>query len=169
VKITEDKKQAITRTNLPPRQERFCQLYASDQEFFANGTQSYIEAYDINTSRPGAYKSAQAAASRLLTNVVILERLNELMELRGLNTPFVDKQLEFLITQNVDFGSKIRAIQEYNQLQQRIQKAQTIIPIQLNFNKEWNETKEGLLKILRTCPKEWILELKKVLDERQNN
>jgi len=102
--------------------ELFCQLYASDQEFFANGTQSYIKAFKINTSRSGAYKSSQASSSRLLSNVIILERINVLLELRGLNAPFVDKQLEFLITQNADFGSKIRAIQEYNQLQQRINK-----------------------------------------------
>ena len=116
----------ITKLDLKPQQERFCQLYSSDEEFFANGTQSYIEAYDINTSSPGAYKSAQASASRLLSNVIILRRINDLLELRGLNAPFVDKQLEFLITQNADFGSKIRAIQEYNQLQQRISKVNII-------------------------------------------
>ena len=30
---------------LSPQQERFCNLFASDQEFFGNGVQSYIEAY----------------------------------------------------------------------------------------------------------------------------
>ena len=31
-----------------------------------------------------------------------------------------DKQIAFLITQHADFNSKIRAIQEYNKLKQRI-------------------------------------------------
>jgi phage terminase small subunit len=127
--------QEITKTqttcSLNDKQELFCQLYASDKEFFANGTQSYINAYQVNMSAPGAYKSSMASACRLLSNVKILERINELLELRGLNAPFVDKQLEFLITQNADFGSKIRAIQEYNQLQQRISKIPQVA-IQIN-------------------------------------
>jgi phage terminase small subunit len=102
---------------LNPKQELFCQLYATDQEFFANGTQAYMEAYDI---APGKWKMAAAAASRLLTNVKILTRINELLELKGLNDAYVDKQLELLVTQNADFKSKLGAIKEYNKLKQRI-------------------------------------------------
>ena len=105
---------------LNPQQELFCQLYSSDEEFFANGTQSYIKAYQVDMSKAGAYKSAMASSCRLLSNAKILKRINEILELRGLNNPFVDKQLEFLVTQNADFGSKIRAIQEYNKLKSRI-------------------------------------------------
>lgn len=105
---------------LNPQQELFCQLYSTDKEFFANGTQAYIEAYGIDLSRKGAYNAARADASRLLTNGNILKRINELLELRGLNDAFVDKQLEFVITQNADFSSKVAAIREYNKLKQRI-------------------------------------------------
>ncbi len=105
---------------LNEKQELFCKLYASDREFYGNGTQSYIEAYEPDTSKPNWYKGAQASASRLLTNVIVLKRINELLEAGGLNDAFVDKQLEFLITQNADFSSKVAAIREYNKLKTRI-------------------------------------------------
>lgn len=105
---------------LNAKQEMFCQLYASDREFFANGTQSYIEAYGINTSKPNAYNAARSSASDLLSNPNILRRINEILEGGNLNDTFVDKQLEFIITQNADFSSKIAAIREYNKIKTRI-------------------------------------------------
>lgn len=103
------------------KQKKFCELYANSEEFFANGVESYIEAY--SPKRIGNwYNSAKASASRLLTKVNILDYINNLLELRGLNDPFVDKQLELLITQNADFKSKLGAIKEYNQLKTRIRK-----------------------------------------------
>ncbi len=101
-------------------QEAFCQLYASDREFFGNGVQSYIEAYDIDTSKPGAYNGARSSAHKLLTNTDILARINEILEMEGLNDSFVDKQLTFLVTQNADLSTKARAINEYNKLKSRI-------------------------------------------------
>jgi hypothetical protein len=105
---------------LTEKQELFCQLFASDREFFGNGVQSYTEAYDINLSEKGAYKVAQASASRLLSNAIITTRINEIFEARGLNDTFVDKQLEKLITQDAEFSTKIKAIAEYNKLKARI-------------------------------------------------
>lgn len=105
-----------------PNREEFCQLYASKEEFFGNGTQSYIKAYNINVQKKGAYHAARSSAYDLLTKPDILLRINEILEARGLNDAFVDKQLELLITQNADFAAKIQAIKEYNQLKQRITK-----------------------------------------------
>lgn len=105
---------------LNPKQELFCKLYATNKEFFANGVQSYIEAYDPDTSKKDWYKTACASASQLLSNIKVLNRINELLELRGLNDTFIDKQLEFLITQNTELRTKLSAIQEYNKLKQRI-------------------------------------------------
>lgn len=105
---------------LTPQQELFCQLYASDKEFFGNGVQSYIEAYDIDTSKPGWYNSAKSGASDNLTKAYILERIEEIFEAHGLNDTFVDKQLEKLIVQDADFNAKMKAIQEYNKLKARI-------------------------------------------------
>ena len=107
------------KNGLNPQQLDFCKLFASDREFFGNGTQSYIEAY--NPKKVGNwYKSAMASASRLLSNVKILDEINRLLELRGLNNSFVDKQLELLVTQNADYGSKIAAIREYNKMKKRV-------------------------------------------------
>lgn len=107
---------------LNPKQEKFCQLYATDKEFFGNGVESYVEVYDVDQSKPNWYKSACSSASRLLSNVKVCERINTLLEEGGLNDQFVDKQLVFLITQHADFGSKMAAIREYNQLKSRITK-----------------------------------------------
>lgn len=105
---------------LNPKQKAFCELFASDKEFFGNGVQSYIEAYDIDMSKKGAYNTAKANAHRLLTNADILDYINSLFDARGLNDTFVDKQLEKLITQDAEFPTKIKAIAEYNKLKGRI-------------------------------------------------
>lgn len=108
------------------QQERFCKLYASDAEFFANGTQSYMEAYGY---KPEQYKVAMAAASRLLRDVNILARINEILELGELNDGFVDKQLNFVITQNSDLSGKVAGIREYNRLKKRVEAAKVKIDI----------------------------------------
>lgn len=102
------------------KQRAFCELFASDREFFGNGMASYAEAYNIDLSKKGAYKTAQANASRLLSNAKILKEIDRLLELHGLNDSFVDKQLEFLITQNADYSTKLGSIREYNKLKKRI-------------------------------------------------
>ena len=105
---------------LLPRQQLFCELYAGDREFFGNGVQSYIEAYEPDQSKKNWYNSAAASASRLLRNVKVITKINNLLEIGGLNDVAVDKQLSFLIAQHADFGSKVQAIREYNKLKQRI-------------------------------------------------
>jgi hypothetical protein len=105
---------------LNPKQELFCELYATSKEFFGNGVETYLEVYDVDHSKPNWYKTACAAASRLLSNVKVIDRISELLEEGGLNDAFTDKQLKFLITQYADFTSKLGAIREYNKLKQRI-------------------------------------------------
>jgi hypothetical protein len=46
--------------------------------------------------------------------------MRKLLDLSGLNDDFVDKELLFVIMQNSDLGSKVKAISEYNKLRQRI-------------------------------------------------
>ena len=119
------KKAKITKkqeNKLTPKQELFCKIYASDREFFGNGTQSYIEAYGIDPSEKGAYLRARVEASKLLTKPNILKRIDDYFEAGGLNDSFVDKQLEKLITQDADYKTKLGAIREYNALRSRIQK-----------------------------------------------
>ncbi len=109
------------KTKVTPKQEKFCQLYAGEEEFFGNGVQSYIEAgYDIDMTKPNWYKTACVAASQLLSNVKVLKRIDEILEEQGFNDQFIDKQLKFLATQHVDFKAKLGAVKEYNKLKQRI-------------------------------------------------
>jgi phage terminase small subunit len=119
---TKKKKKKNTNPKKPKlnnQQEKFCRLYTTAREFFGNGVQSYIEAYDVDLSKRGAYQSARTCAWRLLTNVDILERINKLLDV-VLNEAHVDKQLAFLITQNANFNAKIAAIKEYNALKKRV-------------------------------------------------
>lgn len=106
-------------SELTAQQELFCVLYASDRDFFGNGVQAYIEAYDIDVSEAGQYNVAKSGAHENLTKAYILKRINELLDLT-LNDTFVDKQLALVITQNADLPSKVRAMSEYNKLRGRI-------------------------------------------------
>lgn len=110
----------MAESKLNPKQEMFCQLYATEREFFGNGVQAYIEAYEPDTSQKNWYNAACASASRLLSNAKVCERINSLLEEQGLNDQNVDKQLLFLINQHADFKSKAAAIKEYNKLKTRI-------------------------------------------------
>lgn len=130
-----------------PNQRLFCELFASDREFFGNGVQSYIEAYDIDIKKPGAYNSAKANANKLLTKDYILKYINELFEARGLNDTFVDKQLEKLITQDAEFSVKIKAISEYNKLKGRITDKKDITTNGESINPYSQLTTEELRKL----------------------
>lgn len=70
-----------TEQNLNQNQEAFCQLFVkSDKEFFGNGVQCYLDVYDIDTKQKSRYKTACSAASRLLNNVKVIARINQLLE-----------------------------------------------------------------------------------------
>lgn len=98
------------------KQQLFCELYASDREFFGNGTQAYIKAYDILLTK---YDTAKVNSKKLLTKTNILAYINELLDLQ-LNDAHVDKQLAFLVTQDAELNVKLGAIKEYNALKSRI-------------------------------------------------
>lgn len=114
------KKKEKVEPSLNPKQELFCQLYATNRDMFGNGVEAYAEAYDLDMSKGPDYNTARTNASRLLTNANILKRIDELLELGPLNNTTVDKQLAFVITQNADLSSKVAAIREYNKLKARI-------------------------------------------------
>ncbi|MES2416276.1 MAG: terminase small subunit [Patescibacteria group bacterium] len=116
-------------TKLNTKQELFCKLYSGPREFFGNATQSYIEAYKPDQKPKNWYKSAQASASRLLSNVIISERIKELFEELGLTDKMVDTELAFVIIQRKDLGAKIRAIAEYNKIRQRIEIKEYEVPV----------------------------------------
>jgi len=121
---------------LTPKMEMFCQLYASDREFFGNGTQSYIEAYGVDIYKKGAYEVARQEAYRLLTKPHILKRVDELMD-HYINNTVVDKELAFVVKQKADLNAKVSAIREWNKIKKRTQgDGNTVI---INFNeKQYN-------------------------------
>ena len=103
-----------------PKQKVFCTLYATTEEFFGNGVQSYVVAYDIDLSKQGQYSAAGAGASRLLKNPKVLAYIDSIMVKTGFNEAHADKQLSFLMTQNSELGVKLGAVRHFNDLKQRI-------------------------------------------------
>lgn len=106
-------------TDLTEKQLIFCQLYAMS-EMRGNGVMCYARAYGIDLSEKGGYNTAKVGASQALTKHNILDYIRSLYEENDLNDTVVDNELAFVIKQNADFGSKVAAIKEYNQLKQRI-------------------------------------------------
>jgi len=134
-----------TKKNAPllnAKHEAFCQTYVNgDKEFFGNGTQTYIEIYEIDLTKKGAYASARSSASQLLTKINIVNRINELLEEGGFNEQNVDKQHLFLINQHADLKTKLGAIKEYNTLKKRIEQDSLTIN---NFY-DWGNYKDNNL------------------------
>lgn len=105
-------------SKLNPKWEAFCYYYTGSE--MGNATRAYAKTYNRDTSTTKSYRTAQASASRLLLNVIISKRISELLEKQGLTDEMVDTHLYFLINQFSDFGTKLRAIQEYNRLKGRV-------------------------------------------------
>lgn len=124
---------SVTKDGLTLRQEKFCQLYTSmDREMFGNGVQSYIEAFDVDIDKKGAYQVAMVMASKELRKAKIIERINSLLDTQGFNDVNVDKQHLFLLNQHADLKTKLGAIKEYNVLKKRIDsKMELILPTPL--------------------------------------
>ena len=101
---------------LNEKQELFCKLYATDKEFFGDGLETYIEVYQPDETKPNWRKSASASVSRMLINISLIERINELLDENGFNDLQVKKQHSFLITQHADLGVKQRAVSDFYKL-----------------------------------------------------
>ena len=126
-------------TSLTPKQERFCQLFATHRDYFGNGTQSYCEAYNVENDQ-----NSRQSASQLLTKPHILKRINELMDYHGLNDVSVDRELAWVIAQKADFGAKVAAIREYNKLRQRITERTEALVSQTNVNLDGGEVPDDV-------------------------
>jgi phage terminase small subunit len=106
-------------TGLNEKQELFCKYFVS-KDFYANGVESYAAAYGLDLSNPKNYNTAKVNASKLLTNTNISSYITQMLDDAGLNDNFVDKQLLFVISQHADLNAKMKAIEQYNKLKQRI-------------------------------------------------
>lgn len=123
-----------------PRWELFCQLYISSNNL-GNGTEAYIEAYDVDEKQKGARARASSSAGQLLNKPLILARINYLVEnLLGFSDTYVDKELAFIIAQKSDLKSKLGAIKEYNLLKGRVKRK-----LELSFANESEAELDALL------------------------
>lgn len=104
---------------LTDKQRKFCELYACG-DTRGHGVNSYSIAYGIDLTEQGGYARCKVGASENLTKDNILQYIRDLFEDKDLNDTVVDNELAFVIKQNADFGSKVAAIKEYNQLKARI-------------------------------------------------
>jgi len=118
-KITKKKEVKAEVKKLTLKQELFCQLYATNLDYYGNWVQAYIEAYKIDLTKKWAYKTAQVSASQNLWKHMILERLRELGD-EVLNDAMIDKELAFVASQRSELWPKMKAINEYNKLKNRI-------------------------------------------------
>jgi hypothetical protein len=127
---------------LTAKEELFCQLYASDREFFGNGVESYLEAFNLPLKK---YNTAKVNASILLTKSNILDRINELMDI-FINDIVVDKELGFVIKQKNDLPSKVAAIREYNKVKRRVE-PEGVLPQTINITITSDEAEKAKKRI----------------------
>lgn len=104
---------------LNERQKLFCTLYLSDKWCFANATQSYAEAYQLNKKSQKQMNTARQNGYKLLTNTHIRAYMDKMLEAQ-LEEAAVDKELARIVQQNKDLHAKNGAISEYNKLKGRI-------------------------------------------------
>ena len=94
----------------------FCKYYATE-EFFCNGTQSYMQAYP-----DASYDTAKVEASKFLTNPNILNYIDSLLKEMGLNDQRADKELAKMLIQDSDNVSKMKALDMYYKITARVEK-----------------------------------------------
>ena len=140
------KKPVKHKERLNPKQEKFCRLYASDREFFGNGVESYLEAYNLP---PSKYTTALSNAGRLLVNAYVLARIDELLDIQ-INNAVVDKELGFTIIQKRDLSSKVAAIREYNRVKKRVDESPRVLLIGSIIERLENERENPTPKKLAT-------------------
>lgn len=128
---TSEKTASKTEDGLNLQQEHFCQLYVNaDRELFGNGAQCYLEVYgseyQAKYHKPMKYEVACVCASKELSKVKVIARINSLLETGGFTNENVDKQHLFLINQHADLKTKLGAIKEYNAVKKRVENKMTL-------------------------------------------
>lgn len=123
------------------KQETFCQYYTKEGETFGNGTLSYSEAYNYDfasldtrreideknheiegtSERDKAINVCAAAASQLLRNFKIGDRIRDILASRMEDDKIVDAKLMSIVLKG-NAGDAINAIKHRNDIKQRIVK-----------------------------------------------
>jgi len=122
-KALEEKSIVEAAAALTHQQRQFAEYYAFS-ESSGNAVQCYIQSHPekIDSMRhlKSWYARASILASQQLKNPKVLKYLNELIKFHVVNNNIVDQHLANVIVQHTDKHAKIKAIQEWNRLQQRI-------------------------------------------------
>lgn len=113
------KTEEIVKAELNEKQKLFCELYIADKECFGNKAKSYQRAFGMKDSRLNA---ARSGGYSLYTNPYIQEYIKKLLKDRY-KTEIVDNELVKVITQDKDLQSKVRGIEHYNKINERIREA----------------------------------------------
>jgi stage III sporulation protein SpoIIIAA len=102
------------------KQKIFSELYTG--KYFANGVDSYCEAYGIDLEKqPQRIGSVRASVTRLLKNANILAYIRELRGEYNLVEEIVNNEHAFLILQNAELGVKLGAIKHFRELNNKIE------------------------------------------------
>lgn len=129
------------------RQDIFCQLYVKNKELFGNGTMCYAQAYNFrleelsteavyeeeydddkdqirtkkidNSPYDKARLTCQVNSSRMLSNAIINQRINDLL-ITLMDNDAVDAELAWIMNQRQELAPKVQAIREFNKLKKRV-------------------------------------------------
>lgn len=129
--VVEEKKEIEETKRLKPAEELFCQLYARSGDTFNNATRSYAIAYDgepleeyseclKDKEKLSKYTYTKTKAAQLVSKMYIRERISNILR-EDLCDEKIDEELSWVAKQRKDLGSKMRAINEHNKLQGRIE------------------------------------------------
>ncbi|MES2060250.1 MAG: terminase small subunit [Patescibacteria group bacterium] len=110
---------------LSERQALFAILYTTDKTCFGNATLAYKRAYNLKDSQ---YNAAGVSAYHLLRNPKMQAFIKKFLQDR-FNSASIDNEISKVATQDRDLHAKMRAIEEFNKLKQRI----TDTPITINM------------------------------------
>ena len=145
-KLTEEIAELVieqSEDTLSAKQELFCQTFATKWGLFGNWVQTYIEVYEPNQSKPNWYKTACASSSRMLSNVKLIKRINELLEENWLSEVEVKKQHKYLIEQHTDLWVKMRAVDSFYKvnwmLTDKLEVSGSLSLVDLHNNTKWDD------------------------------
>lgn len=117
----EEMKDIQTGKKLSPQMDEFCKTYATDNECRGNARASYVKVYKVSII------TAKARVPTLMKNFRIIKRINEYLTIEGFEDTNIDAQHLFLINQHQDFSVKMKGIEHYNKLKQRVSERLEII------------------------------------------
>ena len=127
---------AITKASLPINVRRFVAEYTKvGSKTCGNAVKAYQVIFPDTK-----YTSCANRAHNLLKMPQVQRAVEKRLSMQGWNNVLVDSELLYVIEQRQELPSKVRAIEEYNRLQERIKgKGDTNINIGLSLTALFNE------------------------------